>query len=137
MVIRLNERKTVVGRAFRARREASGGKYLWSLAAQNAVQSHSLLLWVSPRKAPRDGLSATSQVTIIIRHSSQYFPCVNSDNLQTHFTDGEFEAEKGCKISPSSDLAKYSLVQLYKAAVRWDSNPAPEPSLLISAPHCP
>lgn len=60
------------------------------------------LLWASPRKAPRDGPSATSQVTIIIRHSSQYFPCVNSDNLQTHFTDGEFEAEKGCKISPSS-----------------------------------
>lgn len=39
---------------------------------------------------------------VIIRHSSQYFPCVNSDNLQAHFTDGEFEAEKGYKISPSS-----------------------------------
>ena len=53
---------TEAGRAFRARREASGGKYLWSLADQNAVQFHPLLLWVSPRKAPRDGPPATSQV---------------------------------------------------------------------------
>ena len=102
MVIRLKERKTVEGRAFGARREASGGKYLWSLAGQNAVQFYPLLLWVSLRKAPRDGPPATSQVTIIIRHSSQYFPGVNADNLQTHFTDGELEAEKGCRISPSS-----------------------------------
>lgn len=55
----------------------------------------SLAVGAPPRKAPWAGPPATSQVTVIIRHSSQYFPCTNSDNLQAHFTDGEFEAEKG------------------------------------------
>lgn len=54
------------------------------------------LAGASPRKGPWDGSPSTSQVTvIIIRQSSQHFPCTNSDNPQAHLTDGEIEAEEG------------------------------------------
>lgn len=41
------------------------------------------------------------QVTIIliIRHSSQHFPCINPDHLQAHFTDGETEAENAKQLA--------------------------------------
>lgn len=44
-----------------------------------------------PQKTLWDGLPATSQVTVIISHSSQHLLGINSDNIQAYFIDGAIE----------------------------------------------
>lgn len=58
-----------------------------------------LLLWISPRKAPRDGPSATSQVTIIIRHSSQYFHVLTQIIFKPISQMGNLRQRKAAKLA--------------------------------------
>lgn len=71
-----------------------GGKDLWSLAGPGAIEFHCFFLWEAQER-PRDGPPSTSHITIaIIRHSSEHFPCINSDNPQAHLLMGKLRQRK-------------------------------------------
>lgn len=64
-----------------------------------AIEFYPFLLRISPRKVPWDGPPSTSQVTGIIRHSSQHLPCINSDNTPAYFIHRAIEEERGYVIT--------------------------------------